>query len=326
MGRYFMVGDEKFVPAPLRKLPPPLDTQPRGQLNGPGTRRVFARLRGDQVMRPTGANLKQTNMTEPEFFIDDNGNVVFAKYIIRLDRYPEWLAVFRENLGPVVWPLYCQPRFGFQDTNADPTDPVNGEYKQQTIHCRLNLVEFYGDPFWTHKGQFVQIHSIDANRAPRAEDNYFDHPELMIKQTVVGTSIEQPVYYIAHQKHGDLIWPNLNHWPLILPLGDLERMPDPMFRTEYNGVTVTVESFIYSGSTVYGFMYPDNSAQGDPGWRVIEEMDISGLGSATYDRRVYVSDWVDTPPPPIKGWTRSLAGWDNYALSARLIANRALGR
>jgi hypothetical protein len=275
-------------------LPEPVPN-PAGTKTFWGDGRRFVRVRGDQEMRATGMNLQQTNMTTPMFYIK-SGAVVFAKNVIRLDFRPIWAQEFRIDLGPVVWPLYCQRKFGWQDGNDDPTDPDVGPFKQQTIDSGLNLRELAGDPFWTRDGQYVEIAAVDFDSNPDPAVNYYLTPHLINKQVVVGESAEQPVYYIAHQKHGDLAWKNLKTWPPIHAMRNLEAFPELPHKTKYAGVDVTIEGYCFQGSKVYGYI--------NGGWYLLEEMVVSGIGSATYDRRVYVADWMKTPPPPIKGFTR----------------------
>lgn len=254
----------------------------------------FARVRGwDEVH----FNLPQTNMVTAMFYLD-SGEPVFAKDVIRLDKRIYWVDDwFRNWLGETVWGLYCQPGFGFEDTNSKNTDPINGQFKQQTIDCGCNLRQLDGEPFWTRKGQFVKIKAVDYfSRPSENEINYKLTPHLIVKQTLASVSQYEKVAYITHQKHGDLVWPNLFVNPLIHSLGNLERFPKLPFETEYLGAPVTLTGFCFQASTVYGLF--------EDGWRIIEEMKISGKGSAFFDRKVYVSNWLKTPPPSIKGWTR----------------------
>jgi len=252
----------------------------------------FARVRGDAVMRPTGANLRQTNMTYPFSFIDADGNVKFTKYVMRLDKELFWVEEWKIWLGEFMWGKYIEPGFGFQDTNAWPSD---GVYKQQTIDCGLNVRKLVGEPFWTRKGQYVQVEAISyysANSTPYW--NYESTPHLMVKQTIVGTSSEQPVYYITHQKFGDLIWPNLFQQRLVHAMRDLELFPELPFETTYKGVHVTITGYCFQYEKVYGLINGQ--------WYLLEES--SGeTGNAVKDRILYVSDWIETPPNPWRGWT-----------------------
>jgi hypothetical protein len=285
--RYALVEQAPALPAPV--------PEPEGTKTFAGDGRRFARVRGDEEMRDTGMDLQQTNMTRAMFYIK-NGVVNFSKYIIRLDFRRVWVSEFQKDLGLVVWPLYCQQKFGWQDTNDVPTDPEIGPFKQQTIDSGLNLRELVGDPFWTSDGQYVEIAAVDFDSNPDPAISYQLTPHLMNKQVVVGKSAGQPVYYVAHQKHGDLVWKNLHTWPLIHAMRNLEEVPSLPHKTKYMGQDVTIEGYCHQGSKVYGYF--------NGGWYLIEEMVVSGIGSATYDRRVHVRDWIKTPPPPIRGTTR----------------------
>lgn len=259
----------------------------------------FARVRGwDEVH----FNLPQTNMVTPIFYLY-NGEPVFSKDVLRLDKRYYWVDWFRNWLGDTVWNLYCQPGFGFQDYNDKPTDPINGQFKQQTIDCGCNLRKLKGSPFWTRKGQYQEIEAVSYFSYPNPDEiNYKLTPHLITKQTLASVSQVEKVAYISHQKHGDLVWPNLYEHPLVHFSGNLEQFPKLPFETEYLGVPVTIKGLCFQASTVFGLF--------DDGWRVIEESEISGIGSAFYDRKVYVSNWLKTPPPTIKGWTRDREKFD----------------
>lgn len=254
----------------------------------------FARSIGWTDLHP---NLNQTNMVHPMFFIR-NDDTVFAKDVIRLDKRPYWVQDwFVPRLGFGMWSKYCQPSFGFEDGNTKPTDPISGEFKQQTIDCGCNLHRLIGNPFWTRKGMFWKIAAIDYYSHPNPDEiNYYLTPEYITKQTLASISQNEDVAYITHQKHGDLVWPKLSRYQLMMPDLVLERFPRTPFKTEYLGAPATILGYCFQASKVYG-LFSD-------GWRVIEESLITGIGSAYYDRRVYVKDWVKTPPPTIKGFTQ----------------------
>lgn len=254
----------------------------------------FARVRGWTELH---FKLAQTNMVQPIFYLKD-GDPVFAKDVIRLDKRKYWVDDWFKNwLGDFMWGKYCQPSFGWQDTNNKPTDPITGEFKQQTIDSGCNLRKTICTPFWTRKGQFIQIEAVDYLSRPDQEKvNYKLTPHLITKQAIASVSQVEKVAYITHQKHGDLVWPNLFTHSPILPISTLEFFPKLPFETKYLGETVTLTGFCFQASKVFG-LFPD-------GWRAIEESVISGIGSAYYDRKVYVDKWLVTPPPTIKGFTQ----------------------
>jgi len=286
------LGNREFIEIVLE--PPKL---PEGLSDVEGTKTFvggsrFARVIGDSVMRWTNANLKQTNMTYPYSFMKD-GQVYFSKYVMRLDKRIYWVNEWwKKLLGIFMWGKYIEPGFGYQDTNSWPSD---GQYKQQTIDCGLNVRKLVGEPFWTRKGQYVEIEAIDYFDSPNPNEiNYYLTPHLFVKQTVVGTSTEQPVYYIAHQKFGDLVWPNLKTYSLLHSMNDLELFPELPFETEYMGVPVTIDGYCFQESSVFGRI--------NGKWHILEE--TTGVtGNAVKDRKTYVSNWIKTPPVPIRGWT-----------------------
>lgn len=290
---YILLGDRKFEEK-RKDWPEPVDYV-EGTITYKGD--DFARSRGwDDVH----FNLNQTNMVQPMFYLRYDGSVVFAKDIIRLDKRMYWVNDWwKEWLGPVVWPLYCQPSFGFEDTNEPDTDPDIGPFKQQTIDCGCNLHKLLDEPFWTRNGMYWRVEGVNYFSRPDPNKiNYKLTPHLITKQSLASISQVETVAYITHQLHGDLVWPKLYEHSLIMSDGQLERFPAIPFHTTYLGVGVSILGYCFQGSTVYG-LFPD-------GWRVIEYSVISGLGSAYYDRRILVDKWMKTPPPTIKGWTRGI--------------------
>ena len=253
----------------------------------------FARTRGWNHLHWRWA---QTNMVVPMFYLQ-NGEPTLSKDVMRLDRRMYWIDEFWKSwLGPVIWPRYCQPGAGYQDTNEKNTNPDVGPFKQQTIDDGCNLHRLVGNPFWTRLGQFQQIEAVDYFSHPdTSELNYRLTPHLVHKNTLASISEVEDVAYITHQKNGDEVWPNLFEHPLIHSTANLETFPKLPFHTRYLGESVDLTGFCFQASTVYG-LFPD-------GWRVIEDVNISGIGSAYYDRNVMVSNWLATPPPTIKGWT-----------------------
>ena len=292
------IGDRKFRES-VPDWPEPLEFV-EGAITYKGD--DFARSTGWEETHP---KRNQTNMVRPMFHIKD-GKVVFAKDIVRLDLRKYWLNDFYIPwLGFEMWSRYCQDGFWREDTNAKPTDPITGEFKEQTIDCGTNLHKLIGEPFWTSKGRFQQLDYLDYYSHYDPEKyNYFLTPQYCIKQVLASISSNEPVAYITDQKRGDIVVPNVCKYPPILPNIYLERFPEIPFTTKYLGEEVTILAYCFQASKVFG-LFPD-------GWRVIEESLVSGIGSAFFDRRVYVDKWVKTPPPTIKGFTLykdSLFNW-----------------
>lgn len=256
----------------------------------------YARSRGWSELHP---KYDQTNMVWPQFYLVD-GQPVFSKDIIRLDKRKYWVDdVYRPWMGDLMWGLYCQPKFWRQDTNDTNTNPVTGIFKEQTIDTGCNLHHLVGEPFWTKQGLYQQVEGVDYfSHIDISKINYKLRPDLVEKQTLASKSANEPVAYITHQTNGDLVVPKIQQHPLIMPNGVLERFPQLPFTTTYMGTQVTLEAFCFQASTVFG-LFPD-------GWRVIETSHITGIGSAFFDREVMVGEWLETPPPTIKGYTRGM--------------------
>lgn len=272
-----------------------------------------ARVRHDKVSRTLGdkITLIQTNETVVGRPIIDGEVDWRSKEVTRLDRDWDWVIKFRDMLGELVWGLYVQPGFGFQDTNSKPTDPDVGPFKQQSLTCGGNLVNVIGDPMWTAAGEYrqVQVQSFYSKNYFLSDWNFMPH--LFTKQVLVGHNADKETYYIAHQKHGDLTWPWVCDRPLAISSSELEFLPKLPFATMLDGIPVMIDAYCFHGSNTYGRI--------NDRWYLLEEMVVSGIGSCTYDRRVYVKDWVETCPPPVKGWIRTerstLLEWTKKKLS-----------
>lgn len=283
--RYKSTGHVTFAETQETGLPEPVPYPETGWFVFAYDGQHPARARHDKIPRTLGLPISQTNETVVMRPIADGKVDWRSKEITQLDRRWEWVEKFISMMGEYIWGQYKQNGFGFQDT---------GPYKQQSLTCGGNLLNTVGDRLWAKDGAYVQLEILDFFSQPPVED-WDDAPHLMTKQVLVGNDIQKNPYYIVDQKRGDITWPMVCDRPLAIKLTDIEYLPTLPFYTTMNGVPIVIQAYCFQGSKTFGNV--------DGEWYLLEEMIVTGAGSCTYDRVVYVSDWIETCPPPIKGWT-----------------------
>lgn len=259
-----------------------------------------ARARHDYPSRTFSEKIKliQTNETVALRPMTDGVPDPRSKEITLLDRRWEWVRKFIDMMTYYIWGQYVQPGFGYQDTNEDHTNPDVGPFKQQSLSCGGNLFNVLSERIWTSLGAHLQIQIQDFYQPVDWTLTYESAPHLVTKQVLVGHNAAKETYYITDQKRGDITWPMVCDKPLAVAESDIEYLPKLPFVTKMNGYDITFVVYCFTGSSTYGMADDGN-------WYLIEEMVVSGIGSCSYDRRVYVDEWIKTCPPPIKGWTRS---------------------
>lgn len=300
-------SDGTYIVKPANTAPPVIGgTRPlRGTFTFDGDGRRFFRAHHDNPSRthwnPSG--LRQTNETIVGSAFDPATFKLSGKEITRLDFRWSWVNRFIAMMNKYIWGLYVQPGFGFQDTNAKDTDPNVGPFKQQSLSCGGNLHEGLRR-FLTSDGAYWEVAIQDYYAGPGDAITYESAPELVTKQVLTGHSITSGKdYQIVDQNRGDLVWPWVCDKPVAIAERDLEEIPLP-FDTTYEGRPITIDGYCFSGSTTYGHVKGYDKSEG---WIIVEEMEVTGRGNVENDRRVYVTGWIDTAAPPVKGWTKTNA-------------------
>ena len=263
----------------------------QGQLIGPQTEGVFARVRHEYPSRAPSVGLKMTNETyphRPDWDGDGPRNPRDDdKMTVLLNS--AWINYMREIMGQYVYDReFNVHEYGFMDT---------GLHKLQALSCGGNLVKVTG-----LNGIWAYIAHQRFEDGPNREYTFLRYPWLNTMQVLSGVGQDKPIYYICDKGRGTVWFPIISksvngvHVQLAQPREQLEYFPTLPFDTKWHGEPITVTKYSFYGTDVYGLVNGQ--------WRILEQMNISGHGSVLLDRVIHVTPetWIQTPGVPNIGW------------------------
>jgi len=222
---------------------------------------------------------------------------------IKFEYYRAWLHIHENMNNTRLLYAWCQPRYGWCDNNADPTDPWVDDVHYNIIDCGLNRREAVGE---VNKNgtRYCIIRMVPATSNPRAY-SWEEEPHLVQLQTTINnaeTWWRSPV-------QGKVLWPN---WGvsefMAYNLSHCAYYPDTPFSALVHGYQVTVNKLLYQGSKTFGLLSGELN-----GWYVLEEIVTpEGLSDPNacrtdlhYNRYVISELWPGFPTAPECPWRKS---------------------
>jgi hypothetical protein len=255
----------------------------------------FARARHDNPSRTHSEKIKlgETNETIVIRPVVDGKPRRTSQIVVSLAQRPEWVEQFKRMLGPVMWDLFHQPKFGYFDGNHELTGEIHTVLRNGGDLGKVNRIQ----------DTFAIIEHQDFHSAPDPTVNAWNRPDIVSVQGLVGHTKERD-YWKRHPKHGHLEWPFVSKLETAIELNKIEFFPELPHKGTLHGKPVLVEAYGFTGPRVFGLI--------EGAWKLLEEMliidHIPGWPRAgsDADRRVYINPWITTWPPEWCNWTRGM--------------------